>query len=548
MSHLPTTSSKTLVAVAVLALTSGCATTADGPGHGGGIGDGLARAGQKTVGFGQTVWQRTGFLLGLHDDPGIPLPTAPAPVADTAPSATDPAARAAAAPGSVPVARLPLRFDELDEVDLAMMDEVDLAMLEEDAVMPGDAPAGPAAPGTLADEDLLLGAASDAAEMDVVPFEDAVPGADALDPPGIDGAPVDVAAADGAPIDDAPAEAAPGEPIDLLAETSGAIALVAADDLEHRVGETETLWDIAKRTTGDATNWHTLADVNDLGPGASVYPGQVLTIPADMLRPELAGELAEAPAADRPAVPDGPSPVAPPVDEPSDGAREFALEAGETLWDFARRTTGDATLWQAIAAQNGLDEDEAVSVREGQRLFVPNGLVKAPDAERADAPVAEAEVEADVADAPAAALPAPETVAEAPADVFVPIPSADETIDETIDETVDASAAALAGTNGPEASGGEGPDGEREIRIIEATYTGGGDEAPGQVPAASGIESVTISGTYYPKAVYATADFSAGLVMRVSPGTSLEVTSVDGTWYEVETERGSGWVHERDVQ
>ena len=304
-----------------------------------------------------------------------------------------------------------------------------------------------------------------------------------------------------------------------------------------------------------------LADVNDLGPGASVFPGQVLTIPADMVRPELAGAVPAAPAvpataptaptvapaaiasadsvpAERLIVPGGASPVAPPVTEPADGAREFAIAAGETLWDFAKRTTGDATNWQAIATQNGFDEKAAVAVYEGQRIFVPGDMVVERDAVVVAAPIAEP-----APAAPAAARPVAEPVATVDENGFVPIPQP-----EGADgEAVDASASVLAGTNGVDASGEAGIDAE-DIRIVEAAYTGG---PATELPAPEGgaaTDSVMISGTYYPKAIYSDADFSAGLLTRVSPGTRLKVSSVDGPWYRVETERGTGWVHQRDVK
>ena len=573
---------QTLVAVAVVALTSGCATTASDPARGGdGITDGIsgsiARAGQKTVGFGQTFVHRAGYLLGLHDDPGVPVAeaadAAPAPAASPAtPGPATLAARPAPAPSGVPVARLPLNFDE-----------VDLALMEEDAVMPGDG-AADVAPGAQPDDDDLLAGFDDADMMDVLPFEDAAPVlgapgdapavADPLDPLGLAAAPPAPAPTPAPGL----AAATPGDAPAGTDAAAEAVAVVAAADLEHRVGESETLWDIAKKTTGDATNWHVLADVNDLGPGASVYPGQTLTIPADMLRPELAGgdalasastdapATATAPTVDadvalaatdvptgRLVVPDAPSPVATPVTEPADGAREFEIAAGETLWDFAKRTTGDATNWQAIATQNGFDEGQAVAVRAGQRVFVPQDLVEEGGAVATAVPtVAAVPVDAAPAKtAPVEATPV-ETASAAGGDEprFVPIPQVGDA--RGVDEAVDASATALAAANGADAASGAGTDAPagaagEDVRIVEASFTGG-PEADLPADPAAGTESVMISGTYYPKAVYSDADFSAGLVTRVSPGTRLKVSSVDGQWYRVETERGAGWVHRRDVK
>ena len=247
-------------------------------------------------------------------------------------------------------------------------------------------------------------------------------------------------------------------------------------------------------------------------------------------------------------MPDGPSPVAPPVTEPADGAREFEIAAGETLWDFAKRTTGDATNWQAIATQNGFDEGQAVAVRAGQRVFVPQDLVEEGGAVATAVPtVAAVPVETAPAEtAPVEAAPvAAASAAAGDEPRFVPIPQVGDA--RGVDEAVDASATALAAANGADAASGADAPAGKDVRIVEASFTGG-PEADLPADPAAGIESVMISGTYYPKAVYSDADFSAGLVTRVSPGTRLKVSSVDGQWYRVETERGAGWVHQRDIK
>ena len=57
-----------------------------------------------------------------------------------------------------------------------------------------------------------------------------------------------------------------GERVLVENRVDGETVPVSASELTHEVGDSETLWDIAKKTTGDATNWHVLADVNDLAP------------------------------------------------------------------------------------------------------------------------------------------------------------------------------------------------------------------------------------------------------------------------------------------
>lgn len=62
---------------------------------------------------------------------------------------------------------------------------------------------------------------------------------------------------------------------------------VSAIEHVHEVKSGETLWRIARLTTGDGTNWRTLADFNNLESGVRILPGQQLKIPADLVTPRL---------------------------------------------------------------------------------------------------------------------------------------------------------------------------------------------------------------------------------------------------------------------
>ena len=250
-------------------------------------------------------------------------------------------------------------------------------------------------------------------------------------------------------------------------------------NLVHVVGTQETLWHIAKTTTGDANNWHVLADINNLGQSATVFPDQELIIPADLLKqnydsPAPSDTLAinQADAAESMAIneadedaaaeslainesdeyavaesaavneasvdsaadalsaseasvdsvadtlaldtlalnesnadvttedtgvlktattiisSDEPVVIDQPAIDVSVAATPFDLQDSETLWDFSKRTTGDATNWQAIAAHNNFTEKQAVTVRPGQTIYVPQAIVR--DGLGADLPVADA--------------------------------------------------------------------------------------------------------------------------------------------------------------
>ncbi len=59
---------------------------------------------------------------------------------------------------------------------------------------------------------------------------------------------------------------------------------------------------------------------------------------------------------------------------------------------------------------------------------------------------------------------------------------------------------------------------------------------------------ILIEGSFTPKAVYKGSAYGSGLLMRVSPGTSLRLTKSTDNWYEVETDKGSGYVLHRDAK
>ncbi len=517
---------KSLLAAAIVTAT-GCASTGSDP-YSGGLGDTLVRTGAATADLTVRAWNRTSYLLGLHDNDGSGT-RANEQLADN---------------------------QRRGERIVSELDEIDLALMEEDAVMPG----------TVRQSDSIQNAS---ARIDRAITAPAVTVAEAptYDLRGDN----QRAAIQPSAMMIGAEEASLEDSFNTRAEhatTARELGLqtVALEDYTHEVGESETLWDIAKATTGDATNWHVIADMNNLAPDASVFPGQSLVIPADMLRPELAGapatndDVLVAEASERLVVPQSPSTqpavaevttddaveparivvaadssVSDTVAAPMDDAVGFEIEAGETLWDFAKRTTGDATYWQAIAAHNGFTDSQATAVREGQEVFVPDVLVRAELA-----PIAAA--------TQVAALDTPATPASAEA--LLPSEQPDVDVTDASRESLEAGAAVLAGTNGVlDESLESAPAGEQDITIVEAAFRQDSEIDLGtDATGAQATSEIMISGTYYPKAVYNDADFSSSLLMRVSPGTSLPVSKVDGAWYQVQTEQGTGFVHHRDVK
>jgi len=370
---------------------------------------------------------------------------------------------------------------------------------------------------------------------------------------------------------------------------------VATVDYTHVVGQQETMWTIAKSTTGNANNWRILAEINQLDLNTPMQIGQEILIPADLVLPEIVASIAPSPLLEKsqpemvaeianatsqdaltelpPLNLDGASDnaVAPisqaslesdPINpansftgddgeeliiveasspaqaepaavseiDPSLNAIALKADVGETLWDMAKRTTGDATNWKVIAEQNGFSESDIGRIRYGQTIYVPAELAKA-------------ELGGDKIEEQAVAaveLAEPDTEADAAATNDLVAASTDVQ-PNTNEESVEVSSELLASANNL-------MDETQDIKIVEAKYQSDDsvDIAPTDISESNQI--IMVSGTYYPKAVYNEADFSSSLLMRVSPGTEMTVSRAIGPWFEVQTENGVGYMHSRDIK
>lgn len=447
-----------------------------------------------------------------------------------------------------------------------LLDEVDLALMEEDADLDavqlasvdGDLPLLPQSADGSTDPNVLLPRTSVPANADEQQLAFGEIPSSANTATDASGDIIVLASTDGPavqPADDiiVASNEAMGTGNTIIANDADT-ETVATKDLIHEVGESETLWNIAKATTGDANNWHVIADINDLAPDAAVYPGQKIVIPADMLKEEQVSVVAEVDSSEGNAllkenvqptvalnVPSKnadavtaesvaaaadqikPAASATPENLMAD-ATALKVGTGETLWDFAKRTTGDATNWKLIAEKNLFTEQQAGMVVPGQKIYVPNDMVRYRD-----------ENGVLIAKGEEGSIPT--------ATIGGVMPS-----DQT---SIEATAAVLTGNNQPA---------EGEIKIVEAAYQDDSAikpvtpetlsaEASEEMETTTGdLGKVMVSGTYYPKAVYHDADFSSGLLMRVSPGTQLIVSKAVGPWLEVQTDKGTGYVHSRDIK
>lgn len=364
---------------------------------------------------------------------------------------------------------------------------------------------------------------------------------------------------------------------------------VATSDHNHVVVTNETMWTIAKLTTGDANNWRTLAEINELDLNTPMRIGQEIVIPADLVLPEFVangsneinimeqsstlasaapldltpstnfgasnatprpisqeslasdplgndnnlqvGNVSEELVADELAIADANTMAEPTMAaavDPTLNAVPLKADVGETLWDMAKRTTGDATNWKSIAEHNGFTEKDIGRIRYGQTIYIPEALAKA-------------ELGGDNVIAAAAALPETDAIADSAATDTLVAAVATNAVADTTAEAIDASASLVASANNL-------MDENTDIKIVEATFQTNETLQVNESSASATDQIIMVSGTYYPKAVYNEADFSSSLLMRVSPGTQMTVSRAMGPWFEVETEFGTGYMHSRDIK
>lgn len=66
--------------------------------------------------------------------------------------------------------------------------------------------------------------------------------------------------------------------------------------------------------------------------------------------------------------------------------------------------------------------------------------------------------------------------------------------------------------------------------------------------AKSSSKWVMVEGSYYPKAIYRKPNYSAGMLTRVLPGTTLKHIKSGENWIQVETDKGRGYLHRSDAR
>ena len=144
---------------------------------------------------------------------------------------------------------------------------------------------------------------------------------------------------------------------------------------EYRLGDNETLSEVAMRELGTWTRWKEIADLNGIADPAKVRAGTVLLLPVVATagdsgargtdgRPARVADVASGGAASGPARSDD-------GDEGDERRKDYRVQKGESLWRIAAARLGDGNRWTEIAALNpDVDPDRIV---EGLWLALPEG-------------------------------------------------------------------------------------------------------------------------------------------------------------------------------
>ena len=214
----------------------------------------------------------------------------------------------------------------------------------------------------------------------------------------------------------------------------------------------------------------------------------------------------------------------------ADGIVSYTVQPGDRLGDIALEFTGDMSLWEEIAARNGIDDPR--SLRVGTVLRIPGELI----------PGYADELAARAGGAAAGTVPADE-----PERVELP-------------DTRPPAASGLAVRGAPPVELSPVDVNRRfELSPLDAEDAGTANESEtagdasdaragdGRTDArASTPRRVKVLGTYFPKGVYAQPASYSRLMMRVAPGTLFELDGEVGDWYGVVTPEGLGYLRDSD--
>lgn len=242
---------------------------------------------------------------------------------------------------------------------------------------------------------------------------------------------------------------------------------------------------------------------------------------------------------------------------------EYTVRPGDQLSTIARDLTGSLDNWTRIARRNRIDDP--TQLRVGQTLTISHRLINSGDvaderpAGTTDQPASSAApaglASSDrntLTDRPAA--PAGNTgnaPADSPAGHAV---TATTVAPDTNGQPVDTSALINSGPDLPVPVSLPMPDTDvTEVTLSAVARQPDRFDIQRQSPRddkgqATSRRRIEVSGSYYPRGIYAEPHGSARLLMRATPGTRLPLERTFHNWYRVTTSQGAGYIRANDAR
>lgn len=193
----------------------------------------------------------------------------------------------------------------------------------------------------------------------------------------------------------------------------------------------------------------------------------------------------------------------------------YTVKPGDRLTGISKKLTGDQSHWQTIATYNNIENPDLLAV--GDILAIPGSLLRDyfPDNISAASTVSDLDNSKTAAstrnlipNASALALQRPKRLTEKAEDDVIVAPVV-----------------------------------RNRSFTLEPLQT----TNSGQVPVSdSFVVKIKVNGSYYPKGIYQQPANYAPLMMRVSPGTILELELEVNDWYKVKTDKGIGYIRKDD--
>ena len=209
----------------------------------------------------------------------------------------------------------------------------------------------------------------------------------------------------------------------------------------------------------------------------------------------------------------------------------YEVRRGDSLAKIAERMTGSGDNWQEIALINDIAEPKALQI--GKVLTIPAYLVPNVGQQQLQAETQPIEPEPRKAEIPEPVeSPPPLIVVERekpakPAKDWIFQPSSLPGV-STVDVVL-----YKANAN-------------RSFKITRTSEEAG--DSSRRVSNRIRGQQIRVIGSYYPKGVYVQPSLGADLLMRVAPGTLLELEQSFGEWLQIRTKKGSGYIRANDAE